>query len=593
MIDTHCHIQTEQFDSDREQVIADAMAAGVEGFIVPAIDLASFDATLDIARTHTNVWCGLGIHPHSSAQWNDDVRSRIKDEIAKNSKVVAIGEIGLDYYNDFAPRETELKAFREQIELAIELDKPIIIHTRDSIDETIEIVSEYYGNKSQTSGFGQFHCFSGSPEQAERVASLGFAVSFTGNITFKNSSLAETVLATPLSSILIETDSPYLAPVPYRGKRNMPAYVPLVAKKIAELKQRDITEIMQITTENAKRIFRLASVAIVLLAGLLCTSSERAQAQTGSRPPDSVMTKDRREAEEMIRRQREELGREQEKRRQDSIRSAQQEDLEIQQEMRDQSRKDSIKTAERIRDEERSRLKAQTPIAWKAIGIGGGIGIGNLSELSQGFRRTLVPTSVLATSIQIGTQISRVIDFEFSYNTFTVSDNLTPDNLYRSGDSSALAQFDALHPPVKPYFVPTQESIKTTYLSFDLRFVINPRSPLKFYTGLGYNYVTITNSQDYFKVDSVTGKSASLSVTNSFNRGGIKVLFGARYDFELGSNFIVTPFAQIGASFLFNNPSQVEQRIYDFQVPADLITFTHLKVGATVYFGWFGIKRYQ
>ncbi|HET9136189.1 MAG TPA: TatD family hydrolase [Candidatus Kapabacteria bacterium] len=589
MIDTHCHLQTEQFNEDREQVIAEAMASGVEGFIVPAIDIESFDGTLALAKTHSNIWCGLGIHPHSSAEWNSEIRERIKEEVKGSDKIVAVGEIGLDYYYDFAPKDVQIKAFREQIELAQELDKPIIIHTRDSIDETLAIVDEMYAGRSKTSGFGQFHCFSGTPEQAERVVSLGFAVSFTGNITFKNSLLAPVIQVTPLESMLIETDSPYLAPAPHRGKRNSPALIGLVAKKIGELTNREITDIMRITTENAKRIFRFSSAALTVL--LLLISFSTTQAQPGSKPPDSVMTQSRREAEELIRKQREELAKEQEKRRQDSVASALQEERERQLEIRQQITKDSIRAIERAKDEEKARLKAQQPIAWKAIGIGGGLGVGNLSELNQLSRRSLIPTSVLATSIQIGTQITRSIDFEISYNSFTVSDNLNPDRLYRTSDTTFPVYFDTSRPlPPAPYTFPTHESIRTSYLSFDFRFLINPRSPVKFYTGFGYTAVTITNTQDYYIANAPQpNQTPTGTIEKSFSRGGIKILFGGRYDLEIGDQFILSPFAQISAAFLFNGQEQALP--FDFRTATDLITFTHLNVGATLYFGWFGVKR--
>ncbi len=592
MIDTHCHLQTEAFDADREQVIGQAESSGVQAFIVPAIDTQSFVGTLELAAAHPNVWCALGIHPHSAAQWNEEVREQIRTSVVSNPKIVAIGEIGLDYYYDFAPKETQVKAFREQIELALELQKPIIIHTRDSIEETIAICEEYYRDKELTHSFGQFHCFSGSPQQAQQIAALGFAVSFTGNITFKNSTLGATVAATPEESILIETDSPYLAPAPHRGTRNEPARVSLVAAKIAEIKQRAITDIMQLTTTNAIRIFRLPIAALLLVLLSMTLGTTTATAQPGSRPPDSVMTKDRREAEEMIRKQRDELMREQERRRQDSLRAVQQEQEEQQREMREQIRKDSIRAIERAQDEEKARQKALTPIAWKAITVGGGIGIGNLSELYQNNRKTLTPTSVFASSLILGTQITRGIDFEFSYNSFTVSDDLIGDNLYKISDSATPVAVSPLpeKKPAPPYTVPTHESINTQYLAFALRFTINPHSPVKFYGGVGYNYVTITNTQDYYGVtDSLGTRTPSATIKKSFSRGGINALFGARYDLEVGTQFIITPFAQISASFLFNGDP--EYTGFVFQTVHDLITFTHLNVGATVSFGWFGVKR--
>ena len=591
MIDTHCHIQTEQFDHDREETISKAEAAGVSHFIVPAIDLASFDATLRIASGHSQIYCGLGIHPHSAMEWNGEVREKITGEMDNNSKVVAVGEIGLDYYYDFCPKDQQIKAFREQIELAISKKKPIIIHTRDSIDETLTIVEEYYKGREIGSGFGQFHCFSGNMEQMNRAVSLGFCVSYTGNITFKNTTLTDVVRQTPENSFLIETDSPYLAPVPFRGKRNSPEYLGLIAQKIAEIKQKDIEEIMTLTTQNAKRLFfGMAGVMMFLLIFLF--SSQRSYAQVGNKPPDSVMTKERRENEEIIKKQRDELMHAQEERRQDSIKSAQREQEELTREAIEQSRKDSIRAVEKMSEEERDREKLKTPIAWKAIGIGGGIGIGNLSGVNQGNRAKLAPTSVFASSFSMGTAITRGIDFEISYNSFTFGDDLIQDNLYRADINSQPATFPIRNGP-QHYDVPTHEDMATKYLSFDFRFVINPHSPVKFYLGLGYMHVTISNTQQYYHVDSLAGGSAmigpSQTLARSFSRGGMKGLIGARFDVELGDKFILTPFAQIAAGFLFTGEAPPVG--FDFNTTADPIVFTHLNVGATLYFGWFGVQR--
>ncbi|MEI8135035.1 MAG: YchF/TatD family DNA exonuclease [bacterium] len=589
MIDTHCHIQTEQFDSDREKAIADAMRAGVSHFIVPAIDFQSFDATLRIANEHENIFCGLGIHPHSAAEWNEGVRDRIMAEVETNKKIVAIGEIGLDYFYDFCPKDQQIKAFGEQIQLAQKLRKPIIIHTRDSIDETIEILGRYYKKSDNADNFGQFHCFSGTVEQMKRAVSLGFCVSYTGNITFKNSKLSDVVLETPDDRMLIETDSPYLAPVPYRGKRNMPEYVGLVAKKIAEIKKKDIQEIMTLTTQNAKRLFlpTLLAVLLMIVSSIAVTTIH---AQVGGKPPDSVLTRDRREAEEIIKKQRDELLRAQEERRRDSIRTAQHEQEEQIRAAMEQNRRDSIRAVEKLADEERYRERLKTPIVWKAIGIGAGGGIGNVSAVTQLNRLSLAPTSVFASSFSIGTAITRGIDFDFSYSSFAFNDDLTRDGLYKS---------DLTAPPVgslppKHYLVPTHEEMATTFLDFDLRFVVNPRSPLKFYIGLGYLRTTIRNTQEYHTVDSsLTGAppviGANQTYKASFTRGGIMTLFGARYDFELGDNFILTPFAQIGAAFLFSGETPPQG--FDFSTPDDPIVFTHLNLGVSLYFGWFTVAR--
>ncbi|HYM21148.1 MAG TPA: TatD family hydrolase [Candidatus Kapabacteria bacterium] len=589
MIDSHCHLQTEQFDSDREAVIAAATEAGVEGFIVPAIDTVSFAPTISLAASQKNIWGALGIHPHSASEWGDNVKARIIESIETSPKIVAIGELGLDYYYDFSPRDVQVNAFTEQIELAQQLHKPIIIHTRDSIDETLDIVSRYYKNERGGYQFGQFHCFTGTPEQAERVVGLGFAVSFTGNITFKNSTLAPTVQATPLDAMLIETDSPYLAPAPFRGKRNSPAMLRRVAEKIAEITQHDVFEIMNKTTKNAKRVFGLSAVALILVL-LGSFISNQAYAQPGSKPPDSVMTQQRREAEELVRRQREELAKEQEKRREDSIRVAYEQQQELIREANEQARKDSIKAVERMQEEERDRIHAATPIVWKAIGIGGGVGIGNISDISQSKRLVLSPTSVFASSLSIGTAITRGIDFKISYNSFTAGDDLGQDNLFRATESSPPDQINSQKPPPYPYFRLVHEDIANKYFSFDFHFMINPRSPVKFYLGLGYDLVKIENTQTYYQVLSASSNGPVLTDQKSFSRGGIKAIFGAQYDLEIGENFILTPFADISASFMLTGDPQAPE--FDFRTSSDPITFTHLNVGAQLYFGWFSVKRY-
>ncbi|HEY3875744.1 MAG TPA: TatD family hydrolase, partial [Candidatus Kapabacteria bacterium] len=227
--DAHCHLQDAQFDMDRAEMIAASRAAGVSHFIVPATDVGNFDATLTLAAADERIFCGLGIHPHSAKEWNSDVRERIREEAAKNKKIVMVGEIGLDYHYDFAPRDVQREAFSEQIELAIELKKPIAIHTRESEEDVFRIVEEHYASLPADVPRGQFHCFSASIDWMHRAIALGFYVSFTGNITFKKSPLDEVVREAPLERILLETDSPYLAPDPHRGKRNSPAMLPFTA----------------------------------------------------------------------------------------------------------------------------------------------------------------------------------------------------------------------------------------------------------------------------------------------------------------------------------------------------------------------------
>lgn len=596
MFDTHCHLQTDAFDSDREEVLTSSRNAGVKGFLVPAIDRSSFDRTLEIARSHPDVVCALGIHPHSASEWSGEVRDTIREQLGKNTKIRAIGEIGLDYYYDFAPKDVQRTAFAEQIELAKEQDLPIVIHTRDSEEDVYRIVEEHYGNPDDGKAKGQFHCFSGDVALMERAIALGFYVSFTGNITFKKSELGEVVRQVPLERVLLETDSPYLTPMPYRGKRNTPQYLRLIAEKIAEIKGIDIHVVMDQTHQNALRLFRITLWMIALLFGSSFLTPDAAEAQprnpVGSRPPDSVMTPERRQAEELLRKQREELEREQAQRRQDSIRQLQIDQERIRQEAILQARRDSAEAAERLADAEAERLRLLTPMPWKAIGAGAGAGIGNMAMTQS--KGTITPTSVLATSLQLGGHVTRTMDFEFSYSQMRVGSNLLADSLYNVGPDAPTAQRargQALNPGSR---VPTNEDLDMAWLSLDARWVINPRAPFKFYAGVGYSQITMNNRQEYQPVSDTTlqfvyDQSKVEIFEQSFSRGAIKVLFGIRYDLELNSQFTLTPFAQIGTLFAFQGD---EQRLsFVFQPDREQITMTQLNIGATLYFGWFGVPR--
>jgi TatD DNase family protein len=597
MFDSHCHLQTEQFADDVDATVALSRAAGVSAFMIPAIDLASFDATVALANRIDGACYALGIHPHSSMEWSPDVRKQILDRAETDSKLVAIGEIGLDYFYDFSPKDIQQKAFREQIELAQELGKPIIIHTRESDDDVWQIVSELYPNNPQTGPTGQFHCFSGSVDLMQKAVTKGFFVSFTGNITFKRmggepNPLPEVVRQTPIENILLETDSPYLAPMPHRGKRNTPANLGLIAAKIAEIKEIDISIVMKQTFDNATRLF-LRPTLIVMLFGILALFASASEAQRqdpiGSRPPDSVMTPERRRAEDLLKKQREELQKEDDRRRQDSVVAAEKERQETILELQQQARQDSAKAAQRIADEEKARLKALTPIAWKAIGIGGSVGIGNMS-LSQN-KNPLTPTSVLATDFHIGTQITRVLDFQISLTSLKVDDDLVQSRLYNNGENSPTgprpAHLDSGNR------VPTHETLAISDASFDLRFVITPRYAFKFYAGLGYTYLSIHSTQLFQRViDTAQTLSPTVeSLDATFKRGAISLLFGIRYDIELGNSFILTPYAEISALGAFQGETQ--KAAFVFKADPDQITMTHLSLGVTLYFGWFGVERYK
>ncbi len=262
MIDTHSHLDNEQFDNDRDEVIARAFNSGVEAIIIPSIDPGNFDAVKRLTEKHTQIYRGIGIHPHHAHEAKYVDFERIENETA-DSKVVAIGEIGLDYYYNFAPRETQQEVFRRQLRIAKRVGKPVIVHNRDSDDDMLKILTE----EQDGSLSGVMHCFSGYPAMLNEIIRLRMHVSFTGNITYKKSILGDTVAAAPLNKLMLETDAPYMSPVPYRGKRNEPSHVRLIAEKIAEIHSTTLENIYSMTTSTAKKLFRIPIlIAFLLLA---------------------------------------------------------------------------------------------------------------------------------------------------------------------------------------------------------------------------------------------------------------------------------------------------------------------------------------
>jgi len=251
MIDTHAHIDANDFNDDRDTVIKRAFDSGVESIIIPAINPERFDSVVRLAEQYPQIYFGIGVHPHNANEWTDQVEKRVL-EIAKHPKCKAIGEMGLDYYYDFAPKDVQKDVFRKQLKIAKMTNKPAIIHNRESDDDLLEIIKQEQDGTLK----GVLHCFS-SPNILEIALELGMKVSFTGNITFKKSILSDTVFACPNDSFMIETDSPYMAPMPMRGKRNEPSYVEKVADKIAEIKNLTKEEIINMTTNNAKKFFML------------------------------------------------------------------------------------------------------------------------------------------------------------------------------------------------------------------------------------------------------------------------------------------------------------------------------------------------
>lgn len=250
--DSHCHLTAEQFDADREAVIRRAVDAGVTRMLTLATDVASSRAAIALAERFEGVYAAIGIHPESvrTASLED---LEIIRELAAHPKVAAIGEIGLDYYWDKTTVEVQQTFFEKQTELAAELDLPVAIHDREAHDKIMATLKQRQGIRVR----GVLHAFSGSVEMAQDAFALGFVISLGGPVTFKNNRHApDLVRAVPLEKILIETDSPYLAPHPYRGKRNEPAHVKLVAERIAELKGISTAQVATQTTNNAQQLFR-------------------------------------------------------------------------------------------------------------------------------------------------------------------------------------------------------------------------------------------------------------------------------------------------------------------------------------------------
>lgn len=252
LFDSHAHIDDEKFDMDRDEVIARALANGVTGMINAGACMASSARSVALAEKYDSIYAAVGIHPHDakSAEETDYVQLA---EWSKLDKVVAIGEIGLDYYYDFSPRDLQRIVFVKQIDVARQMDMPFIIHDRDAHGDILDIL------KKEAKGLrGVLHCFSGSLEMAKEVIKLGFFISIAGPVTFKNAAkLPEIVASVPLERLLVETDCPYLTPHPHRGKRNEPAYVKLVAEQVAHLRGMELAQLAEITTGNVKKLFKI------------------------------------------------------------------------------------------------------------------------------------------------------------------------------------------------------------------------------------------------------------------------------------------------------------------------------------------------
>ncbi len=251
-MDTHAHLQMKDYDKDRDEVISRAIEADVMYIINASFDLSSSQQAIKLAEKHENFYAAVGFHPHD-AKMLDDRALEALQEMAKHPKVVAIGETGLDYYRDLSPRPVQKSVFEMQLQLAMEMNLPVIIHNRDAHEDTLKILQQYKGQIR-----GVMHCFSGDQDFADKCLNLGLYISFAGPVTFPNArALQEIAAKAPPDKFFIETDCPFLAPQFKRGKRNEPSYIKAIAKRISELRHTTLPEICQITTTNVKALFEI------------------------------------------------------------------------------------------------------------------------------------------------------------------------------------------------------------------------------------------------------------------------------------------------------------------------------------------------
>ncbi|MCX7929810.1 MAG: TatD family hydrolase [Chlorobi bacterium] len=272
MIDTHAHIDTEQFDADREEVLNRAWQSGVEAIVIPAITITRTDIAERLVDEHPWLYRAVGIHPHHAREATTALLDRV-ERSAEAERVVAIGEIGLDYYYDFATPAEQHQAFREQIRIAKRVGLPIIVHNRDADDDVLRIIEEEQDGTLN----GVLHCFSSGLDMLRRALELGFFISFTGNITFRSWQRNDVLTEVPVGRFMLETDSPYMTPHPHRGRRNEPALVRHVAEHLASVRSTTFDDIVMTTTAAAKQLFRLMAIVAVVLVSVL-TLSPSAQA---------------------------------------------------------------------------------------------------------------------------------------------------------------------------------------------------------------------------------------------------------------------------------------------------------------------------
>ncbi|TFH37206.1 MAG: TatD family deoxyribonuclease [Anaerolineales bacterium] len=257
LVDTHCHLAMDVFCQDLDQIVENARRAGVTRILVPGTDIESSFLAIQLSERYPEVYAAVGVHPHAAASWTAGSMQALRS-LASKPKVVAIGEIGLDFYRDFSPRPAQIACFQMQLDLAAEIELPIIVHNREAIEDVLGIllpwVKSLSGSRSEFPGV--LHAYAADEASAQLAMDQGFYLGIAGPITFKNAEqLRSLVYNLPIERLLIETDSPYLSPDPKRGKRNEPANVQWIMEKLASVKERDIESVARITTSNAEAIF--------------------------------------------------------------------------------------------------------------------------------------------------------------------------------------------------------------------------------------------------------------------------------------------------------------------------------------------------
>lgn len=250
-IDTHAHLYLPEFDADRNEIVRRAAAAGIKSILMPAVDAGTHQQMLLVEAAYP--WCQamMGLHPCSVTETYDEALATVEAYLT-NRRFVAVGEIGLDFYWNTTFKPQQYEAFERQIGWALQQDLPIVIHSRNALDECIDVVRRHPGLR------GVFHCFSGTAEQANQIMDLNFFLGIGGVVTYKKAGLDQVLQTVGLEAVVLETDAPYLTPVPYRGKRNESSYVPLIAGKIAMALNRTLEDVAMITTQNARKLFRLS-----------------------------------------------------------------------------------------------------------------------------------------------------------------------------------------------------------------------------------------------------------------------------------------------------------------------------------------------